>query len=320
MKKVFVTVLMFLVTFTMFASHEAVLIDFTKFAADTEDGQNSATLINLGDYVDYSLSPADKQKLFLSFSIANWRVVLDPTARNTYRVNKSQVREAVSKGGIDTGLASGPVTVEDTTVMGFRAIFPDDANGYYADITPPSDIPVYYKNEAGEFIFQEGRGVIMNIGFIKSVSVSFNGRNYPMNLEIILINQNRELMVIPMGALDFLGWKNLSWVNPQYVQEAYNRDVNFGPVYPQSIPYWKLHSVRIRKNAQFPGGNFIGYIKDIKVVYDQAVVAPYRNIDDEEVWQIREEEGMFNTEFELRKLARQRVKLFLEENRMNQGE
>lgn len=316
MKRSLFTVLMFFIAFTTFASNEAVLIDFTNFAADTEDGQNSATFINLIDYVDYDLSPEDKQKMYMSFALTNWRVHLDPTARSTYRVNKSEVREAVSKGGVNTDEDSS----EDTTVIGFRAIYPDDTNGYYADIMPPTDIPVYYRNDEGEFVFQEGRGAVMNVGYIKSLSVTFNGRNYPMDLEIVLMNENRETMVMPMGSLDFLGWKTLTWTNPRYVENAASRDTDFGPVYPQSIPYWRFHAIRIKKHAMYGGGNFIGYIKDIKIVYDKAVIEPYKNIDDEEVWQIREEEGTFNTEIELRKLARQRVKLLFEEQRMNQGE
>jgi hypothetical protein len=333
MKKVFITALVLFAAITV-SAEKAVLIDFTTFAADTEDGQNSATLINLGDYVDYSLSPEDKARLVISYAIENWRVVLEPTARNTYRMNKSQVKEAISKGGLPTGEAAATTTTADgtgesapvvestgdTTVMGFRAIFPDDANNYYADVMPLFEIPVFYKNDNGEMVFQEGRGVVMNCGFIKTMEVTFNGRNYPMSLEIILINENREKMYIPMGTLDYLGWKTLTWKNKKYLNDSYNRNVEFGPVYPQPLPYWKLYAVRIRKDAQFPGGNFIGYIKDITITYDKAVVKPFRNIDDEDVWHIREEEGMYQTEFELRKLARNKVKIFLEENRMDQDE
>ncbi|MBN2652842.1 MAG: hypothetical protein JXR63_10710 [Spirochaetales bacterium] len=319
MKRLLILVLACFISAGAFAA-TSVLIDFTEFAADMDSGENSATLIQLADYVDYNLSEAEKQKMFISYAINNWRVSLEPTARNTVRVNKSKAREAVSRGGIDTGADSGPITTEDTTVMGFRALFPDDTNGYYADLIPPAEIPVFFVNESGEYVFQKNKGVIMNVGFIKSVSVTFCGRNYPYQLEILLMDENRQEKVIPMGTVDFLGWKTLKWDNPQYIDVAYNRDTEFGPVYPQPLPYIKLKSVRIKKQAMEPGGNFIGYIKEITVVYDEAIIQTDTSIEDEEVWFIRRDEGSGSTEYELRKLARERVKLFLEEVRMDEGE
>ena len=89
-----------------------------------------------------------------------------------------------------------------------------------------------------------------------------------------------------MGYLTFDGWGELRWDNPAYVQEVRNRDLRLYPLYPASTPFIKFAGFEIKRDAAKDGGDFITYFKDVKVIYDKAVLDTDRDLDDEALWNI----------------------------------
>jgi hypothetical protein len=63
----------------------------------------------------------------------------------------------------------------------------------------------------------------------------------------------------------------------------------------------------IHRDESKIGGDFVGYIKDIQVIFDQAVLERETIIDDEALWQIRTEEESARRNAELQRLGNRRV-------------
>jgi len=89
-----------------------------------------------------------------------------------------------------------------------------------------------------------------------------------------------------MGYLNYDGWAELTWNNPQYVMEVRNRDLRLYPLYPYSTPFVKFAGFRLDRDADRVGGDFVTYFKDVKIIYDKAMLDTERDIEDEELWGI----------------------------------
>ena len=63
-------------------------------------------------------------------------------------------------------------------------------------------------------------------------------------------------------------------------------------MYPQFLPYLKLDSVVIYKSPQEAGGDFVTYVKDVRVEYEPAIMDYNKAVDDEAVWGIQEAEAL----------------------------
>jgi len=58
------------------------------------------------------------------------------------------------------------------------------------------------------------------------------------------------------------------------------------PIYPGHQPFIRFAGFRVDRDASSAGGDFIGYFKDVKLIYDKAVLEMDRDIDDEALWNI----------------------------------
>jgi len=112
------------------------------------------------------------------------------------------------------------------------------------------------------------------------------GLNFPHGLSIILKDNDGEEHVMFMGYLNFDGWRELRWDNPAYISDVRNRELRIDPLYPRSTPFVKFAGFIISRDAAAIGGDFIAYVKDVKILYDKAVLEPVRDIDDEAIWGI----------------------------------
>jgi len=54
------------------------------------------------------------------------------------------------------------------------------------------------------------------------------------------------------------------------------------------MPFIKFDGFLVKRNAEQIGGDFITYFKDVRVIYDKAVLDSDRDIDDEATWKIIE--------------------------------
>ena len=138
----------------------------------------------------------------------------------------------------------------------------------------------------GKSLFEDGYGLLRNVGAIKSIAVTTMGMNYPEGLYVLLKDNDGIERRYFMGYLGFDGWKELVWNNPQYIADIRNREIRVYPIYPRGIPYVKFTGFQITRDAAHIGGDYIGYFKDVKIIYDKAVLTSERDIADEDVWGI----------------------------------
>jgi len=322
MKKMLILVaIASLVVGSLFAN-EAVLIDFNLLAADMTIGdaeapnQNRATLMDFAN-VRFAGSFTEEQRQMMrsSLAIENWEVDLAPSARTLFNVSRSFTREAESR--------------RFGTVLGARVHFPLEPFHSWALIRPPFEIPAFEPaadiqddgtiepavNGDGTTRFENGLGVVRNVATIRSLAVNVYGLNFPHSLNVILLDHNGNRRSIPMGPLNFDGWAELRWDNPSYIQEVRNRDLRITPIYPDSTPFIKFGGFEIRRDASHQGGDFIAYFRDVKIIYDRAVLDTDRDIDDESIWGIIQERETMRRVWEMERFGQDQILRHLEAQR-----
>ena len=173
-------------------------------------------------------------------------------------------------------------------VLGARIHFPRAPFNSWAQIKPPFEIPFYENAEGGDNTGAKflNKGVLRNVGTIKSVSVRVTGRNYPHGLSVSLKNEADTVQEMFMGYLDFDGWRTLTWNNPNYITDVKQRDIVRNPLYPETMPSVKFDNFTIYRLGSNIGGDFVVYLKDVQMVYDLAILETERDIDDEGAWGI----------------------------------
>jgi hypothetical protein len=311
---------------TLFAE-EAVLVDFSRLTADImNDGdnnptQNRATLMDYGMVAGASFTPEQKAVMKTSLAIGNWEVTLASSSRFVENMIRSYTAEAPSK--------------QYTTVMGVRIHFPVEPFNSWAYIKPPFEIPAFEReaeitddgdirpNEDSDGITTKSRfesqedggpayGVVKNVGTLKSIQVRVYGLNFPHGLFTTVIDNQGIAKEIFMGYLAFDGWGDLRWDNPGYIQEVRNRELRLYPLYPTSTPFIKFGGFRIARDAAKDGGDFVGYFKDVKVIYDKAMLDTDRDIDDESLWHIINDRETARKIWEMERFGQNQVLRYLD--------
>ncbi|HAW85788.1 MAG: flagellar protein [Spirochaetes bacterium GWD1_61_31] len=304
-------VLMLIGSAAVFAD-EAVLIDFSLLAADIIQNpagegfrENRATMMNFADMAGSGYTAEQKAQMAVSLALENWDVVLASSSRSNDNQSLSYVRPAPVN-------ESGPAYAANSSVMGVRVRFPLGSFNSWARIQPPFQIPAFEPlatvGDDGTIEPTEGStatgltrfegavdeesslltafGIVKNVGVLKSVAVRVRGLNFPHGLHAVLIDQDGNENVVFMGYLSFDGWRTLRWDNPQYINDVRNRELRVIPLYPRSNPFVRFGGFLITRDAANEGGDFVAYFKDVKILYDKAVLDPVRDIDDESIWGI----------------------------------
>ena len=316
MKKIIVFLaVLFIFSGAAFAE-ESVLIDFNDLVDDYQ-GQHQATLVDFSSIAGTRFTEEEKAAMNTSLYVPNWEVKLSSSSRSNVNDRLSYVR-AVTVGENATKFAG-------EQVMGIRVHFPEGPFNSYAWVKPPFDIPAYATSPVIEDAPKgdqfTGYGVLKNVGVIKSIKVDVYGMNYPMGFSLILVDDNERKSQIPLGYLDFDGWRELVWNNPNYVSDVRNRELTRYPLYPRSAPSITLDSLQFYKDAMQEGGDFITYVKDIKVVYDLAVIQDVdTDLNHEEIWGILADREEARRTAELNRLGNQQVLRYLESKKMDKSE
>jgi hypothetical protein len=320
MKRMFILIAIALfIVGTLFAE-EAILIDFSKLTADivanqdNQPTQNRATAMDYSNVAGGSFTTEQKSVMKTSLAITNWDVVLASSSRTVGNQVNSYTLEAPSR--------------QWGTVMGVRVHFPVESWNSWAIIKPPFDIPAFEPQaevdndgniEPGESNgitgpsrFEDGYGVVKNVGTIKSVAVNAYGLNFPHALSAILIDSQGNSQNVFLGYLNYDGWGELKWDNPGYITEVRNRELRLYPLYPQSTPFVKFGGFLIQRDGAHEGGDFIGYFKDVKIIYDKAVLDTERDIDDESLWNIIKERETAKKVWEMERFGHDQVLRYLE--------
>ncbi len=312
----------------MAMADEGVLIDFAKLVADYPSDspvENSHTLVDYGEAAaGGSYSDEDRAKMKTSLAPGSWEVRLASSSRTVFNQSYSMAKQAMVKEDAKKYAGEG--------VLAVRIHFPNEPFNSWAIIKPPFEIPAYMdatqvgsdgkltvpQEEARKGRKFDNYGVLKNVGVIQSISVNVHGLNFPQGLSLLLKDaENRETQVF-MGYLNFDGWRTLTWQNPNYINEVRNRELRTYPLYPKSAPLVKLAGLIVNKDADQEGGDFITYIKDIKIVYDKALLQLERDIDDEGVWNILQDREEARRKAELKRLGDTQVLRYLEKMKMHQ--
>jgi len=329
MKQMLILVVIAMLAGPLFAE-EGVLIDFSTLKADIHVGvtendtsgrlnQNRQTMMDFSQVAGGTFTTQQKSVMRTSLAIENWEILLASSSRTVENVSLSFTREAASK--------------QFDTVMGVRVRFPVEPHNAWAIIKPPFEIPAFEPRATisddgsitpeGNGITGKSRfeaqedggpayGVIKNVAVIKSIAVNVYGLNFPHSLSTIIIDSQGNQKNYFMGYLRFDGWGELIWNNPAYVQEVRNRDIRLYPLYPTSTPFIKFGGFMIQRDAAREGGDFITYFKDVKVIYDLAVLDVDRDIEDESVWNIIYDRETARKVWEMEKFGHTQVLRYLE--------
>ncbi len=318
MKRFFTSVLAIsLIAGSAFAE-ERTLIDFSVLVDDA-DGQNGATIMDFSSVAGTRYTEEEKQQMRTSLRVSNWEVKLNSSSQTIPNNSQSEIRE-ISVQRDATNYANA-----NDQVMGIRVRFPEGPYNGHARIVPPFEIPMYATDledpEAVPGNQFTGFGVLKNVGVIKQIKVKVYGMNFPMGLGITLRDSNFNLRDVFIDYLDFDGWRELVWNNPNYIKEVRNRELRNQLIYPGDSPAVAIDSLYITRDAMNRGGDFISYIKDIVVVYDQAVLEGVgADIDHEGSWGILAEREEARRLAEMNKLGNEQVLRYLESQKMHSDE
>jgi hypothetical protein len=271
-----------------------------------------------------SFTEAQKEIMKTSLALRNWSVVLTSSSRTVNREVLSYTEEADSK-------LYGKV-------LGIRINFPTEPWNSNALIKPPFEIPAYEPvgeiDDQGNMTGQStdvmalsrfegpdedqdgkpdyGLGVVKNVGTIKSLAVTAYGLNFPHSISVILIDNEGAQRTMHVDYLNYDGWAELRWDNPGYVAQVRNRELRLYPLYPTSTPFVKFGGFLIKRDADKAGGDFITYIRDVKLIYDKAILDTDRDIDDEGLWRIIQTREDAKKQWEMSRFGEQQILRYLE--------
>ena len=332
MKKTFILVAMaFLLMGAVAVAEEAIIIDFALLNADIiadpngKMTQNRRTVLDYGKVAGASYTDEQKALMRTSLALEQWDVELNSSAQNPLSVATSTIKEAEVR-------AEGE-KFAGQRLMGVRILFPEWTNNANAKIKPGFLIPAYEKmaqvddqgnlqeptaedKASGKSRFEEGYGVVRNTGVIKSIAVNTYGMNFPHGLYVLLRDQNNVVKRYFMGYLLFDGWREMIWNNPSYIANVKSRELRLYPVYPTALPHVAFEGFLVTRDAAHDGGDAIAYFKDVKIIYDKAVLTTVRDFADEDIWGIQAERETKRKKIEVEKFGHTQVLRFLEQEKM----
>ncbi len=179
-------------------------------------------------------------------------------------------------------VASGKLETQEKfdKCLGIRVHYEYSYNNDWAQIKTFFPLSDYYSGD--------GKGMLRNVGPIKSISILALGRNYKNSIEVRMVDQRGQFKSINFGALYFRDWRRLTWENPDYIGDIRKRDIVKTHLYPQYEPFLKFDSIVIYKSPQEVGGDFVCYVKDIIVEYEYMLSKYEDAVNDESIWKIQE--------------------------------
>jgi len=313
MREFFIFLAVVLIATGAVFAEENVLIDFNDLVDDYQ-GQHQATLLDYSSIAGTRFSEEQRATMATSLYVPNWDVNFSSSSSTVTTERFSEV--------IPATVGDNSQQFAGAQVMGVRVHYPMGTFNSYAWVKPPFEIPIYATSDLtddaprGEKFV--GFGVLHNVGVIKDIKVNVYGLNYPMGMAVVLRNENRETQNYSLGQLEFTGWRELSWVNPNYVTDVRNREVRKYPLYPRSAPSLALDSIQFYRDAEQEGGDFLVYVKDIVVTYDQAVLEEFdTDLDHEGIWGIIEQREGDRFKAEMLRAGDRQLLYYIEEQKQH---
>jgi hypothetical protein len=283
-----------------------------------------------------SYTDEQKKEMRTSLAFRNWDVVLASSSRSNLNQSLSFAAEAT--------IASDAKQFAGKSVLGMRIHFPIEEFNGWARVQPPFQIPAF---EAKSTVDDQGNvtptkdaqgtdpanarlsrfegsydantkvttamGIVKNVGLVKSIAVTVKGLNFPHGLSLVIMDTDGNEKTIFLGYLNFDGWREIRWDNPAYIQDVRNRELRLYPLYPSSTPIVKFAAFVVTRDAVHEGGDFVCYVKDVKILYDKAILEPVRDIDDEALWGIVGKKELERKNIEAKRFGSQQVSRYIEQ-------
>jgi hypothetical protein len=291
-----------------FSSIKKSLIDFNNYEEnitkvilkDKEIHQQAVASGMITDLTNYGFpqiefTPED-------WAISNWKIELADSAATTRNIILSYIKPVISK------------RFGDKAVLGARIHFIEGRFLSWASIAPPYEFYVSYDN--GAFVNTESgaenefpTGLLVNVGSVKYVNAWAYGLNYQHMLSVKTKNRDNNYQEYYLGSLYYDGWRNLTWLNPEFADKLEDRILKRVPLYPKALPYIILDSFIVYKPQIEEGGDFFVYVKDCVFEFERALIREDVDIDDEAVWGVLATERMTKRIRDLRLLS-DKIQLF----------
>lgn len=269
---------------------ERSLIDFTTY-------NENITQVVEKDQELYEQAIADNPELDIrnfgwpsfafeaeDWNLENWKIVLNPSASTKETVKNSLAKNSPSQ-------AHG-------NVLGIRLLFKPWKNAFWAFVQKPFHFAHTYIN--GQFVSQDDNnqdngfavGMLANVGQIKNVRSWVYGLNYDYTYGVQISNELDKKTEYGLGSIYHDGWRRLAWVNKEYSDDPNDWTPIKNPLYPYSFPYVKFERLSFYKKEGNPDPNFIGYVRDVTMDFDLAIIREEQDINDEAIWQLLSKKAM----------------------------
>jgi len=330
-------------------------LGYNKHITDTDEFKNDKNkraqhMPTLVDYSAIAGSNFDEEQVKVmntSLCASNWEVKINSSANSVESRTYSKVIEwhTKYKSVLDDSTDDTAEKPEGYNILGVRIHFPETPFNCWALIKPPFEIPAYensvydykgavkseYADANGQLDtnatlkgedkgskFENGYGIVKNVGIIKSIDLSVYGCQFKNSISL-LMKDERDITTEYMMPqyLDYDGWRVITWTNPNYIEDARDRDLYILPLYPQPVPFVKVMGFRIYRQGDQIGGDFVTYIKDVKVTYDEAVYERDAPIDHEDAWGILEARREVAKKREYTQLGKLEILRYLERQKMD---
>ncbi|MGL5721751.1 MAG: flagellar filament outer layer protein FlaA [Brevinema sp.] len=262
---------------------ERTLIDFTTFDENIKQvmqrdqeiyneaiAENPELDIRANGWPDFEFAETD-------WDLSNWRVELNPSAQTPENNKNSMIKPAPSQ--------------QHGTVLGVRLAFKPWANPFWATISMPFYFNANYTD--GTYVSETdgqdaglGVGLLVNTGQLRNVRSWIYGLNYDYKAGVRVRNENDQLIEFGFGSIFHEGWRRLSYVNPFYLEDVNDWKPVKNPLYPFTMPYLKFDSFAFYKPEGMSNPHFFGYVRDVTIDSDLAVVREDTDIDDEALWKV----------------------------------
>ncbi len=275
-----------------------VLIDFTEIASRD-------LFYDYGASLGIQLEGAEADQLKQSYNISNWKVSVQSSLQYPQVLEKSQVKAANVTGGVYQG----------EQVLGVRTYFPDYNYEMAIEIQPPySPFNTISQREFDPFGPYKGIGYLDNVGDIYKATITVYGLRQEEHIFVVTEDSDGNTYEYPFGALNFIGWRELVWENPDYLIKDTSTRINL-PIYPQYSSDLVLKSVKVVHSSYHKNPDFVTYVRDINVIVDQAETSIDNDIENEEIWNIINENTYEKRSTQIKALDMQLYFDFLEKRK-----
>lgn len=277
--------------------YKQTLIDFTQIDPELDENLSIA----YGNELALTLPPEEVETLPpINYGLKNWRLVPASSIKRTEVFKASRVQSVVVQAGEYAG----------QHVLGVKIKFPSYNYDMFVNIEPPfmpdTSNPAFNNN-----------GVLDNVGIVRSAYITVYGLYQPEKLYLVTEDDDGATHEFGFGSLYYIGWRTLEWINPDYIYDVRDREIDRRPLYPRASSKRRFKSIIIQRSALNGTTDFVTYIKDVALTYDKAINNDlFNDIANEETWRIIEDSYSQRERLMIKKAATDRYFEYLEERKL----